>query len=72
LASNPTDSDDLFAGGKDNHQAHLQEEFEFAGDLFGLALFEGLGAIPALEHPSFTALGGRQAIFEVVDFPACD
>lgn len=72
LACNPSDPDDLFAGGKDDHQAHLQEEFEFAGDLFGLALFEGLGAIPALEHPSFTALGGSQAIFEVIDFPTCD
>ena len=54
------------------HQAHLQQDLQLAGDGGGFALLETLGAVASLEHEPFVALRRRQLLLEVLDLPACD
>jgi len=54
------------------HQAHLQQDLELAGDLTRIAVGEGLGAIPALQQEPFTPLRLGDLPLERLDFPGHD
>lgn len=70
LTGHATDTNDSTAGSENDGKTHLQKDFEFARDGFGLAIVEGLGAITTLKEPSVPDLGFGDLVFEVIDFPA--
>lgn len=53
----------------DEDEGHLEEDFEFVGDVFWSAVVEGFGAVSALEDEAFSALGLGDLGFEAFDFP---
>ena len=64
-------ADHPLAAAVDEHEAHLQQHLEVAGDDRGLAIVEALGAVAPLEQESFAARGLGKLLLEGFDFPAC-
>ena len=72
LAGEAADADDAFLAALDEHEAHLEEDLELAGDGGRFAVVEALGAVAALEQEAFAARGLGELVLEVFDFPTGD
>ena len=52
----------------DEYEGHLEEYFEFVGDVFWSAFVECFGAVSALEDEAFSLLCFFDLYFEFFDF----
>ena len=69
LTGEASDSGDGGVESMDEDEGHLEEDFEFGGDVFGSALVEGFGAVASLQDEALAELGLGDLGFEFVDFP---
>jgi hypothetical protein len=53
----------------DQHEAHLHQDLELAGDRLGAAVVEALGAVAALEQERLAAGGAAEVGLERLDLP---
>ena len=67
LTCEASDSGNGGAESMDEDEGHLEEDFEFGGDVFGSALVECFGAVSALEDEALSELGLGDLGFEFVD-----
>ncbi len=72
LAGKAADANHRLLHPVQQHQAHLQQDLELAGDLARVAVGEGLGAIPALQQEPLAPLCLGDLPLERVDFPGHD
>jgi hypothetical protein len=69
LAGEAAHANDGLVRSVNQHQAHLEEDLELAGDDAGFAFVESLGAIPALEQEPLPAGDRCQLAFQGLDLP---
>ena len=69
LAGHAADANDGLLESVQQHQAHLQQDLELLGDLVGLALLEGLGAVAAHEQELVADLRFGEPLAQLFDFP---
>jgi hypothetical protein len=72
LPGEPSHPNDGRLAALHEHQAHLQQDLEFAGNAFGSALLESLGTVATLQEESLTLSGLSQLVLEKFDFPGSD
>lgn len=72
LARHPADADDGLVGAPDQHQAHLEEQFDLGVDGSVGAVGEELGAVAALEEEGSAQGGVPEAGFKFADFRGRD
>jgi len=68
LACEASDAGDGDGEAMDHDEGHLEEDFEFVGDVLWAAFGEGFGAVAALEDEAFALLGFCDLGFEFFDF----
>ena len=69
LAGEPAHADHRLLAAVDQHQAHLQQDFELVGDGVRVAVIEALRAIAALQQKPLAARGFGQLLLERSDLP---
>lgn len=72
LTCEASDSGDGGAEAVDEDEGHLEEDFEFIGDVFWTAVVEGFGAVSSLKDEALSELGLGDLGFEAFDFPGSD
>jgi hypothetical protein len=69
LAGEAAHADHPAAGAVDEHQAHLEEDLELAGNGVRGALLEALGTVAPLEEEALAARRLRELRFQALDLP---
>ena len=69
LAGNATHANNRLARTVNQHEAHLQHDFQFANQRIVFALVKVLSAVAALQQERFSVSCGAELIFKPFDFP---